>query len=107
MFGWVPATIEVIPADGGTGLDRALFAATLTWSSPSSTGRRDGRLAVEYLGDREVAAAIRVRVDLPAGQPWWLVPGAFYGENRPVGCARIFPRFAVGADDPDGMVSDH
>lgn len=50
---------------------------------------------------------VRIETSIPATDPWWLVPGVFYGENRPVDCARRFPRFEIGADDPAGMVSDH
>jgi len=42
---------------------------------------------------------VRFRLALPASEPpWWLVPGVFYGENRPAGSTRLFPRFAVGGD---------
>ncbi|HEX6499102.1 MAG TPA: hypothetical protein VF054_08740 [Micromonosporaceae bacterium] len=107
LVGRAPAGIEVIAGDGA--VDPAAFVATMTWSPPSPAGRRDVRLAVEYRGEHQVDASVRVRAELVAGagQPWWLVPGAFYGENRPAQCTRIFPRFAIGADDPDGMVSDH
>ncbi|WP_127573346.1 hypothetical protein [Georgenia faecalis] len=50
---------------------------------------------------RAVEATVRLRVDLPGvAEPWWIVPGLFYGENRPVGSDRPFPRFAVDPDDP-------
>ncbi|NDL60500.1 hypothetical protein [Phytoactinopolyspora mesophila] len=51
---------------------------------------------------------LRLAVELSGTpDPWWLIPGLFYGENRPEACDRRFPRFEVGANDPDGMVSDH
>ncbi|MFC7549300.1 hypothetical protein [Plantactinospora sp. GCM10030261] len=106
-------TIEIIHADGrveppGTGP----FTVDVDWAPPSGTGRRNVRLSVRYRGEREVTAAIRFRIGLAAGpdQPWWLIPGVFYGENRPVDCLRIFPRFAVGASgsaDHAAMISDH
>jgi hypothetical protein len=97
------ATVEVVPATAGP------FAISTDWSAPSPTGRRTVRIAVEHRGDAEVAANIRFRVDLPGrtDEPWWLVPGLFYGENRPADCRRIFPRFAIGRSDPAAMVSDH
>ncbi|HVU92279.1 MAG TPA: hypothetical protein VHC23_08615, partial [Jatrophihabitans sp.] len=68
-------------------------------SAVTGSGRRDVRLAVRYDGDQPVAASVRVRVALAAAEPpWWLVPGLFYGENRPAGSARVFPRFAIGGD---------
>lgn len=44
-----------------------------------------------------------------ADDPWWLIPGAFYGENRPAANTRAFPRFEVGADtreQHEALVSD-
>jgi hypothetical protein len=44
-----------------------------------------------------------------ADDPWWLVPGAFYGENRPAENTRAFPRFEIGASTPEqhaALVSD-
>ncbi|HEY8588736.1 MAG TPA: hypothetical protein VIL55_04185, partial [Naasia sp.] len=41
--------------------------------------------------------------------PWWLIPGAFYGDNRPAENDRIFPRFEKGArttEQAAAMVSD-
>ena len=59
----------------------------------------DGALRVTYGGDAPVDAGIRVKVDLPPTQdPRWLVPGVFYGENRPEACTRIYPRFAAHVD---------
>jgi hypothetical protein len=41
--------------------------------------------------------AVRLSVVLPGPAPVVLIPGAFYGENRPAGNDRIFPRFQPGA----------
>jgi hypothetical protein len=125
VAGSVPHVVEVVHPDGTvvpavpapptpdrpgvrTG-DAGPFRATATWSAPGPTGRVEVLLAVEHRGDVPADASIRVRVLLPAAPeaPWWLVPGAFYGENRPAACERRFPRFEVGAHDPAGMVSDH
>jgi hypothetical protein len=78
-------------------------------SSSRHADRHDIRLTIECVADSSVRAAIRFVLPLPdrTGQPWWLIPGAFYGENRPAANSRTFPRFAIGADDPAGMVSDH
>ena len=54
----------------------------------------DGALTVTYEGEAPVDAGIRVQVELPhVDDPQWLVPGVFYGENRPEACTRIYPRF--------------
>lgn len=57
-------------------------------------------------GPDEVEARVRVRRAVPAADPWWLVPGLFYGENRPEDCERVFPRFERGTVDAAGMVSN-
>jgi len=121
VVGAVPYVVEVVRPDGSvtaavpspagprtvTG-DAGPFRATATWAPPTATGRTEVRLDVEHRGAVPADACLRVRAVLPAAPeaPWWLVPGAFYGENRPAGCDRVFPRFEVGAHDPDGMVSD-
>jgi hypothetical protein len=67
----------------------------------------DGALTVTYQGTEPVEAGIRVEVELPeADDPRWLVPGVFYGENRPERCTRIFPRFTPGRTDVGRMESD-
>lgn len=98
------------PTDGPVRLRGSAlgFDVVATWSAPSVSGRREVSVEVRYDGPEPVAACVRIAVELAraAQPPWWLVPGVFYGENRPEGCIRRFPRFAVGAHDPGGMVSD-
>jgi hypothetical protein len=66
----------------------------------------DGERTVSFDGPAPVRAGIRLSLQLPAERdPQWLVPGAFYGENRPADCLRIFPRFVEGAGDPARMES--
>ena len=51
-------------------------------------------------------AGIRVELRLPpAEDPRWLVPGAFYGENRPAESKQRFPRFVPGRADLEAMES--
>jgi hypothetical protein len=67
----------------------------------------EGALTVTYRGAEAVEAGIRVEVELaPTDDPGWLVPGVFYGENRPEQSTRIYPRFAPGRLDPERMESD-
>lgn len=67
--------------------------------SPLDGFRFDGALTVTYTGSEPVDAGIRVRVDLPrTDDPRWLVPGVFYGENRPEACRRLYPRFTRHVD---------
>jgi hypothetical protein len=67
----------------------------------------DGALTVTYTGEAPVDAGIRVEVELtPTDDPQWLVPGIFYGENRPEACRRIYPRFVRERGDVARMESD-
>ena len=75
--------------------------------------RRDGDrhvVAVRFTGAQPVEAAVRVTVRLDdADDPWWLIPGLFYGENRPAANDRLYPRFEAGArsaEQHQAFVSD-
>lgn len=85
------------------------FAVRASAGPASPGGRREVRIDIEHTGVAPMEASVLFRADLgaPTADPWWLIPGAFYGENRPAANRRIFPRFAVGGADPDAMVSDH
>jgi len=61
--------------------------------------------AVTWTGREPVEAGIRFELALP-GEPDWLVPGVFYGENRPEACTRIYPRFTQAHVDLARMESD-
>jgi hypothetical protein len=62
---------------------------------------------VTYEGAEAVEAGIRFELELAAAdEPAWLVPGVFYGENRPESCMRIYPRFTPGHTDVERMESD-
>jgi hypothetical protein len=74
--------------------------------SPVEGFRFDGNV-VTYEGAEPVDAGIRVELELPAdGDPGWLVPGVFYGENRPEACTRLYPRFTPDHVDVERMESD-
>jgi hypothetical protein len=54
---------------------------------------------VTWTGAEPVDAGIRFELEFELdGEPRWLVPGVFYGENRPASCTRIYPRFAPQLD---------
>jgi hypothetical protein len=59
---------------------------------------------VTYTGAEPVDAGIRVELEV-AGDDW-IVPGVFYGENRPEACTRIFPRYTPGTVDTSRMESN-
>ncbi|WP_285114922.1 hypothetical protein [Leifsonia sp. fls2-241-R2A-40a] len=67
-------------------------------------------LRVRHGGDEPVDGSVLVEAAVRgADEPWWLIPGAFYGENRPVENTRAFPRFEIGANSPekhDALISD-
>src|SRR5215212_6106845 len=74
--------------------------------SPVEGFRFDGA-AVTYEGSEPVDAGVRVERVLPAtDDPGWLVPGVFYGENRPAANTRLYPRFTPGHVDLERMESD-
>ncbi len=95
---------EFVPDDGAASevaiaVDWA--PADLGWTVTVSAVNRGARCA----GRLVVTAGLGEAAD-----PWWLIPGLFYGENRPVGNDRVFPRFQVGANtagDAAALVSDH
>jgi hypothetical protein len=67
----------------------------------------DGGRTVSYEGREPVEASIRISLELPpTDDPQWLVPGVFYGENRPEACTRVFPRFTPGRVEVARMESD-
>jgi hypothetical protein len=67
----------------------------------------EAALAVTCTADEPIEAGVRVELRLdPTADPGWLVPGVFYGENRPANCARLYPRFVVGRTDIEAMESD-
>ncbi|MFC4243647.1 hypothetical protein ACFOYW_09705 [Gryllotalpicola reticulitermitis] len=103
------AGIEVsLPAGAGTmtiGTEQASaddFEFSLRLADRAD-GCWDAALDVAYRGAAAADARITVALNVPeAADPYWLIPGLFYGENRPVGNDRPFPRFEAGAVAGDG-----
>ncbi|QFY11171.1 hypothetical protein GBF35_35350 [Nonomuraea phyllanthi] len=95
--------------DGGELAVEVLGAGPYTiegvWGERLPSGRRELSLRVRYDGAEPAPGTVRVSGSVAAADPWWLIPGLFYGENRPEACERIFPRFEAGADRPGEMVS--
>jgi hypothetical protein len=89
-----------IEGEGG-----ATFDVEAAWGERHTSGRRGLSLRVRYGGGCPAEARVRVGRSVPARDPWWLIPGLFYGENRLEECRRVFPRFEAGADRPAEMVS--
>jgi hypothetical protein len=64
-------------------------------------------VTVTCTSDEPVEAGVRVELRLDeTDDPRWLIPGVFYGENRPAASAKLYPRFVRGAGDADAMESD-
>jgi hypothetical protein len=100
-------TIELSWVDGRVmAEDDRDFEIDWSVSSRSATGRRDVRLVVRHTSRSPQVASVRLAVHFESPEvPRWLVPGVFYGENRPAGNDRPFPRFAVDGD-PKVLESD-
>ena len=80
------------------------------WRSSVVPGANDiseVQLTIACDADEPVERGVRIGLDLaPADEPSWLIPGLFYGANRPPGCRRVFPSYERGVSDPSGMVSE-
>jgi hypothetical protein len=85
----------------------SLNCVALAPDGSAAEGFRFEGSCVTYEGAEPVEAGIRYELELPpTDDPKWLVPGVFYGENRPEGCTRIYPRFTPGRVDVARMESD-
>src|SRR4051794_36678359 len=97
---------SVRPATYATRDGMLVSSALAPDGSPVDGFEFEGR-TVRYRGDQPVDAGIRVALDVrPTDDPQWLVPGVFYGVNRPENCTRIYPRFTPGRVDVARMESD-
>ncbi|MEU0370707.1 hypothetical protein ABZ070_10655 [Streptomyces sp. NPDC006283] len=87
---------------------RAALRLTRDPALPSASYRAE--LTVRHEGTLPVEAGVRVELRLgTSDDPGWLIPGAFYGENRRADCTRSYPRYApeyAEADaDPTGLTA--
>ncbi len=88
------------PDDAGFTVERRL--------APADDGLVELVVEVRRSGDGPVERGVRLRLELDTDvkAPTWLIPGLFYGENRPMGCRRRFPRYERGTRDPAGMTCE-
>ena len=96
-----PYAVTVLAADGSP-------APGLTVEAVETPHERrvDVELALTCTVPEPVEASVRVELRLDeTDDPGWLVPGLFYGENRPAECTRIYPRFVCGEVDLPRMES--
>lgn len=102
MLADLPAglTVAVLTPSQGTS---AMVSVRLK-AAPHEGIRGAVRVRVEAVAETAGSAALRLTLDLPrCHEPWWLVPGAFYGETRPADCDRRYPR--VCDDRLDALTS--
>jgi hypothetical protein len=101
------------PTSAAAGLTATVTIATVArpdavGPAPAPTGRYRLACEITCTAAQPLDARIIVTAAVPgSGVPFWLIPGLFYGENRPDGSDRPFPSFRPGARDGDGLVSDH
>ncbi|MBM7551541.1 hypothetical protein [Thalassobacillus pellis] len=68
----------------------------------------DVKMKVEYIGEDGLETGIQIRCDLlGGGQPTWMIPGAFYKENRFSHNTRMYPRYDYAGGDVDALESDY
>lgn len=68
----------------------------------------DVRMIVKYEGNEPLERGLEVRFALVGGgRPTWMIPGAFYKENRFAHNQRMYPRYDYDGGNPEEMVSDH
>jgi hypothetical protein len=89
-----PLGVYVIGPDGDTGPFRIDVKRT------AAGARVDVVLEVTCTAPEPVEAGLRVEVCVGlTDDPGWLIPGLFYGENRPERCTRIYPRWVSEGTD--------
>lgn len=98
--------IELLAPDGRP--DGAGFAVEHELGDPNDAGITGLTVNVRWTGSEPVERGVRIGLDLgsDADVPHWLIPGLFYGENRPIACRRRFPRYERGTRDPGGMTCE-
>jgi hypothetical protein len=103
--------VDLVPVDELESVDDGFrlagrgrrFRAEARWTKvATSVERWDVELDVTLMGGEPVSAGIEVAVRVGSTDgPRWLLPGLFYGENRPAGSRARYPRFGTPArDDP-------
>ncbi len=97
--------------DGGLAMSGSSgeFAAEAKWEAvKDSCGGYDVTLHLTYNGNvpKNMGLTLRAEV-IGSGKPDWMIPGAFYKENRFEKNLRRYPRYDYRGGDPEQMVSDY
>lgn len=98
------------PAHEGVleGADHGFRARIELAAGPAAEDGWHGELRVTRDPDAPpVELGLRVPVTLDGGgEPSWLIPGCFYGQNRSARCTRLYPRYAPSGGTRDELASD-
>lgn len=86
-----------------------LFAVESRWTAVQDLcGYYDVVLEGAYQGEEPKELSLRIGCDLIGeGKPDWMIPGAFYKENRFESNFRKYPRYDYKGGDASQMVSDY
>ncbi|MFC4811147.1 hypothetical protein [Paenibacillus sp. GCM10023250] len=104
--------IGEIAEDGCGGLRMTgateLYEAEAVWTAAADAcGVYDVTLRFVYTGEAPGAFGLTFGCELLGpGRPDWMIPGAFYKENRFEKNLRMYPRYDYQGGDPGKMVSD-
>lgn len=101
---------EASPDGGGlrTAGAAGAFEAEARWVPFEDGSGYDVTLQLIYRGDASADYGLTFGCDLiGAGRPDWMIPGAFYKENRFEKNLRRYPRYDYRGGDPEQMVSDY
>lgn len=68
----------------------------------------DVTFTIKYTGKEQIKLGFQFTGELyGAGKPTWMIPGAFYKENRSERNTRIYPRYDYNGGNHEEMVSDY
>ena len=83
------------------------FDGVQRWSPPDAANGRDVEVALTWRGAEPAMLSLAFTLLLePADDPWFLIPGLFYGSNGPPDPDLHYPRFAKGAWDAATMTAE-
>ncbi|WP_051250420.1 hypothetical protein [Paenibacillus harenae] len=85
------------------------FRAETSWTRvDDECSYYDVTVDLAYIGEQPSAWNLQIEADLLGkGKPDWMIPGAFYKENRFESNLRQYPRYDFKGGDPSRMVSDY
>lgn len=107
-------TVAIDGVEGTPGGFRAKGASASFGAEQEWRFVRDGcayaevTMRIAYTGGEPAAYSLRFAAELTGpGRPYWMIPGAFYKENRFEHNARQYPRYDYRGGDAQRMVSDY